>query len=414
METIECKCTYNYHPVGQGLFYSGRIYLPKSDFNFVYDCGTNSKKSYLTDEINSLNNGKLDLLIISHFHKDHISGIPELLTKFKDIKTVVLPYITEIERLIFLAKFHLEKPDENNDPFFNAFYTDPSAFFTEKKCNAIFIRSAQEPQPIIHEVETTEFNWNSKQILSNYFYEFLFYSKPMDPNKLKSFSEHLNVYGLDKLSCKEIIDTRLNDLKSVYNEVFDKNNLNHTSLLCYHGPKQKYPRALSQLLTGDILFTSSEFDEFIKFLSGRTDKVAFATVPHHGSKHNWFIDSDKANMYLDNLPLCVFYVVSFGLGNKDNFPSSYVVDEITKNNRCLKVVNQLQGCRICFCCFVNEDETDCDFKDIIFINVMQTEKINIPGLVKVLSYGINKMPLYLSNDDNCIRYCAKQRLCHAQ
>jgi len=39
------NCSFRFHPVGQGLFYSGRI----GDFSFVYDCGTADKGALYLD-----------------------------------------------------------------------------------------------------------------------------------------------------------------------------------------------------------------------------------------------------------------------------------------------------------------------------------------------------------------------------
>ena len=90
--------SFTFHNVGQGLFYTGKI----DDFNFVYDCGSLSKyKKYLFDSVNNYvgNVKKLNLLIISHLHIDHISGLDTLLNRVK-VDKVILPYFLPLERLI--------------------------------------------------------------------------------------------------------------------------------------------------------------------------------------------------------------------------------------------------------------------------------------------------------------------------
>src|ERR1700760_2514664 len=91
-----------FHPVGQGCFYSGRIVLDgERQFNFVYDCGTNSDQEFVQSEITNhpikKNNEVLDLCVISHFHYDHVSGISELL-KNTECRRLVIPYYDKIER----------------------------------------------------------------------------------------------------------------------------------------------------------------------------------------------------------------------------------------------------------------------------------------------------------------------------
>ena len=96
---------YNFHPVGQGLFTSGVFQLEGAEpYWWVFDCGTYLKKHQvdLTKELDQLRhsveksrfNGKprLDMVFISHFDRDHINGLLELLVKF-EVSRLVLPYI---------------------------------------------------------------------------------------------------------------------------------------------------------------------------------------------------------------------------------------------------------------------------------------------------------------------------------
>src|ERR1700733_3979207 len=101
---------FNYHfePVGQGLFAWGCIHK-KDDrvlhFTWVYDCGTASKKHLVNNAIARYERHlgirkQIDLLTISHFDADHISGVGELIKKFK-IGTLLLPYTDLKQRLVF-------------------------------------------------------------------------------------------------------------------------------------------------------------------------------------------------------------------------------------------------------------------------------------------------------------------------
>jgi hypothetical protein len=72
---------------------------------YVYDCGSFDATS-LTREINQFRDRDracIDLLFISHFHFDHVSGLPELLA-VKDVDTIILPSVSVIERLFVLAQ----------------------------------------------------------------------------------------------------------------------------------------------------------------------------------------------------------------------------------------------------------------------------------------------------------------------
>ncbi|MFS0819198.1 MBL fold metallo-hydrolase [Lysinibacillus sp. 1P01SD] len=98
-----------FHKVGQGLFYSATIKNIDSDENIKYiiDCGTSKGATELKMEIEeyliNLNKDScLDILIISHFHQDHISGLKQLLEGFVQknirIKNFFIPYYTKMQR----------------------------------------------------------------------------------------------------------------------------------------------------------------------------------------------------------------------------------------------------------------------------------------------------------------------------
>ncbi|MGE6577672.1 hypothetical protein ACQKFM_22490 [Paenibacillus xylanexedens] len=70
---------------------------------------------------------KIDLLIISHFHEEHINGIELLLSKFK-VDSVVLPYISNVERA-----FSLAKPSYSKTRYTLEMLIDPGHFFLSEE-----------------------------------------------------------------------------------------------------------------------------------------------------------------------------------------------------------------------------------------------------------------------------------------
>ena len=104
---IMTKIERTFWPVGQGAFYSELFYDEgKPNGLVVYDCGTLSSQKYIKSSIKELrqkfdnssiceNGGiNIDILFVSHFHYDHISGITQLLKVF-NIKKIVLPVIPQ-------------------------------------------------------------------------------------------------------------------------------------------------------------------------------------------------------------------------------------------------------------------------------------------------------------------------------
>lgn len=102
---------FMFHPVGQGLFYTGSI--KDQDFNFVYDCGTENKQEYIKNAIDNYissfknSDPEIDFVVISHLHRDHIKGLPYLAKK-AHIKKIFLPYLGKDHNLILLfLQYHI-------------------------------------------------------------------------------------------------------------------------------------------------------------------------------------------------------------------------------------------------------------------------------------------------------------------
>lgn len=122
---------YHFYPVGQGLFTTGAIRrvdeIGRPRFLWVYDCGTLSSQKLVDDGISQLeiftrNRKRIDLLVLSHFDHDHISGVCRLLGKFR-VGTLMLPYMPLAQRLIVA----FEEGIAPNDPLI-AFYLNPVSY----------------------------------------------------------------------------------------------------------------------------------------------------------------------------------------------------------------------------------------------------------------------------------------------
>lgn len=151
-----------FHPVGQGLFVSGRITGEKSGraLRWVYDCGTKSGGALLSRAIqNELQSesSPIHILTLSHFHEDHYKGLPDLLQQHK-VQHVMLPYVPLWDRL--LVAF-----DRDVDPESPEFQivTDPVGFFAANGDPDItFVRGEEGSAG-----EATAFNQETQQALQN-------------------------------------------------------------------------------------------------------------------------------------------------------------------------------------------------------------------------------------------------------
>lgn len=128
----------DFHGVGQGLFSSG--YLGDNShpdrFRWIYDCGTTSKRRYLTQAIGKVasesrrpaaTRPRLDLVFISHFDQDHINGLTALLAMFT-VGTLVLPYMPMAQRLAVAFAEHIDTQQELIE-----FFVDPVAYIARRE-----------------------------------------------------------------------------------------------------------------------------------------------------------------------------------------------------------------------------------------------------------------------------------------
>lgn len=104
-------------PVGHGFFHSGSITIPDQTFRYVYDCGSKGRgcpnilkqqiKNYIGGTFAGLDRKEIDLLVLSHFHTDHINGVV-LLRQNAHVQTIVVPFLDAELRLASLLQLEVE------------------------------------------------------------------------------------------------------------------------------------------------------------------------------------------------------------------------------------------------------------------------------------------------------------------
>jgi hypothetical protein len=114
--------------------------LGSARLRWVYDCGASRTEGLqrLSDEIGILagepDDAKrhVDLLFISHFDRDHVSGIVQLMSAV-EVDTVVIPYLDDLQRAIILVGEMAdgEEADASGAPGLTEALFDPVAWLTE-------------------------------------------------------------------------------------------------------------------------------------------------------------------------------------------------------------------------------------------------------------------------------------------
>lgn len=377
-----------FHNVGQGLFYSGQIKCGKEpNFNFVYDCGgvetTPRSRSLTLDtcikrHTHFLKKESIDMLVISHFHSDHINGIAKLLEKNK-VKDIIIPFYTFEERLsVLLSEFHSKM---TNDQI--SFLLNPYLFLSKKNVERIIVITHQEnndgmnidnsitledlDRDIPSGSEYDELRDNSKiivmtdkQPIKKACWNFAFYA---DDSQKGTFNQTQALQAIEELknaTTKENRVLAIKQIKSSYG-ITTSSYYNETSLIMVHkvteGLMQLYPYQYSvhhpirycheffmgiskhiHILTGDFSFKKKAWNDVKKHFGSFIDaEASVIQIAHHGSIDNW--DNGILRHTPDN-NLCI---IPYGTKNRYGHPAIDVMSDILDNPDCLYEVTENQS-----------------------------------------------------------------------
>lgn len=384
---------FQFRPVGQGAFYTGIFRLLNGKiFSFVYDCGTESSRQYINDEIisfsRSLKGNQLDLLFISHFHTDHTNKIRDLLNQISGVKKVIIPYLSPEE--IILAITDGLQSESGLDPNTAQLIENPIEFFGDKVEEIIFVHpindeeSFSESLPIDPEPSDAIGDFNFSLVLKekqdqqstnrkvkhcysgsygvlNGIWKFQMYNKPRDTRLIQAFLKSLELLIGSVPNYQTITDfLKLNpiDFATFMQNIFrihfgGHSHINNTSLIVNHHilrdvfssgyhKKWLYFDLPGTLLTGDIILDNDTIADMCRSWNNRTWKKELLVfqIPHHGSENNMSFD-------LAQFPRTKWWIINFGLGNKHKHPHQQTINDITNNKRSGVVFcnTQLQGFR---------------------------------------------------------------------
>ena len=330
-----------FNNVGQGLF--TEVYLGDdsgSEFRIVYDCGTSNRQRVIQDAISAstrrANNRPIDLLVISHFDRDHISGVIDLI-RSQQVRAVMLPKFSYILRVAFaslkdnsellnsdirevlenpvskLSNIHQQAHDTDLPRFIlvgaEEGYEFPFSDYDNSISSELDVVTIPSGQPGRGSIKP-------RAAGSDFFEVVPYVDDRVVLNELKTFElkaaqEVSKLLGNgDKLEKQHA----LNNLKSLYTQTFGgsayrKNiislflcigplrNQRNMSTLTYKYRGKKQETVVSDtlqrsniLFTGDgFLNTPKRWDALVSELTKvRIDRVAIFQVMHHGSKGNWY------------------------------------------------------------------------------------------------------------------------------
>lgn len=387
------KATCYYQGAGKGLFYTSIIRpdYPNStgQYTVVYNTGTLSNqasiewaiKKFVTDL-----NADVDLLVVSHFDKDHINKITYLAKELKrnrnHIKHLILPYTPGLSWIVLQTiqmvltngnpglKVTVALPSETSEPNlyednqrpdaqiafanspillpiqnpsgsaswqFNFYLPNPKTFKITSK--------AKSNQPTAHDIE----NRIRRHLVT---YARNLWKKTSITSKQQTVPstslEYLNYLG-DRLSkdfdhvwpsialiYKFSIIASYNHGAKVKNprKNLQAHNVNSGSLIMAHGNAQTYTDW--SLITGDANFNKPNYLHDLNiWLTGTQASINHCLVPHHGAASAWSTIGHPTTSgvstlaKLPKLKHCQHFYVSAGPADRLH-PSPKVIEDILK------------------------------------------------------------------------------------
>lgn len=351
----------NFIPVGQGAFYLERFEDGKEKINVIYDCGSEKNEDRVNEMIDRYfeEGEKIDALVISHLHEDHINGIPHLLKHCK-VEKIYFPLILSKNKVLM----SIDSEIRNRKRFVTEFIKNP-----KKAIDNLQIPSEHKPRLIsieekieedINKNQNNETNENIPTIPSGTdLMKDIIGSSSLSENAINewkyipfNFKQDKRIEKLQDELKRRSID--INDVENIWKNGTDSEKapiieaykkvpggLNTNSMTLFSGTKKansfqcisKAKKCLKTysdkcffakqkagcLYTGDYEAEGNKkWEELKEAYKNYWEYIGCVQVPHHGSKHNFNEEF---------LKLKCIYVISAGTTNKYQHPNARVLKD---------------------------------------------------------------------------------------
>ena len=362
------KLVRTFHPVGHGAFYTERFYDDHNvcKFTAVYDCGggpVGGIKKYITnyvrDDSNLNENGRIDILFVSHFHSDHIEGIPHLLDYCDKIAFPVLTPNIMLEAVVHNAITQKEsnKGEDVNDILYDIY--DKKGIYDEKRM--MFVDEAEEKRQLLDEDSSREIEYaggvikSGIKFTSNKVPNWIFYPYNLKKGEIKQkIKDYFKANGvitenntIDTENLKIVLRRSLKEVQKIYKETEDEKT-NFHSMTVYSGHKDCHRHLYCEcccvckiancdkcnnldanphcLYMGDFPANVQNVSELKRYYKEYWRCRGTIQVPHHGS-------NEVDGVYDDNLFYhCKIGIFSMKFRRYNGIPSSFVIKELINSD----------------------------------------------------------------------------------
>ncbi|CAK7052583.1 MBL fold metallo-hydrolase [Providencia sp.] len=348
-----------FHSIGQGAFYTEKF----DNFSFVYDCGTdtNGEKRINKYVKNHFKKGDvINVLFISHFHRDHINGIKYLLSNYK----VDFIFIPQFDVYQHILEFMRTERDVNLFDVKLTLNPIETISSISPKTKVILVNEYSDESEF-EEIDLDSLNSNTninsgtllKTCVENWNFIPINYNNDINSSTFKENLNNLNVYF--KNTDEFIHAWKDKEKRECIVKAFRKLPKNENSMVVYSGPEdnvsyymhissdnhykcpcQRYILSAGCIYFGDYETHDKAWKAISNTLRNYYDLVGVIQIPHHGSSTNYRNEINK-NKY-------TYSVISYGTNNKHGHPGSYTTESILKNEGLLFEVTENPSTRLDF------------------------------------------------------------------
>lgn len=377
------KLNRTFHPVGQGSFFTEEILVNnKCKFAIVYDCGATeryNKNNLLQDTVKEFSS-KVDYIVLSHLHDDHINGVRFLQTE-RNMTKILLPKLTRDREICVTVHNCLSAYESHTSGYYRT-YAEVEQYLQEKgklvhiplggNANVKQDTNAQENRSISSVLSLTDegciLSLNDSKIGLKWKYKFR-NAQSNDETKIVSRLKCIPeiMYG-SEIDEEKIVNAFFHNdegvIAKIANAYGPSAKRNQTSLMMFSGPcdpesfRESFTREISYpLLCHRSIFSANEYyklscclycgdlslnaekNAILQYYKEEWKYIEIIQVPHHGAMK----DFDNSLVAAPKV-----FFVSYGTKNKYNHPNSNVTTAIVNSGCLLFYVNEMPSTRISY------------------------------------------------------------------
>ncbi len=353
-----------FHPIGQGAFYTEEFRC----VNFIYDCGTdtggvNSIKKHIDDYFKKntdcclCSKNKLNVVFISHFHRDHVNGLEYMLSNY-DIDYIFIPQYDDFDLIVnfmfsdrnlnsFIANFTI-----NSKCAIKSISKETKVIFIKKHVSHDGSDSKKYELRELNDGDSIESGSDITLPVEGWTYTPINYNRVNDSQAFRNRLKALQISGVQEFLVAWRCKKKRASIKRAFTQL--GKNQNENSMVVYSGPTNNKENYIQYSLPSDsqssnrvgcIYFGDYEtHDKAWMVISDRLKQVfksvGVVQIPHHGSLKNYRAEINKE--------VDVYSIVSYGSNNRHKHPSSVTKNSIVSHRGILKEVTEKPTSKLSF------------------------------------------------------------------